>query len=346
LRIFIDIGHPAHVHYIRPFFNLMREKGHVFFISARQKECSHELLDYYEIPYYNRGKGGKGFLSKLLYLFITDIKLWKQAIRFKPDVFIGFSSPYLAHVSFLYHKPYIVCDDTEKNKLTQLFYRPFAKIIITPDCYQRKIGKKQIKVPSYFELFYLHRNYFKPDISVLKSLNIQENEKYVILRFVSFHASHDIGQKGIHLSNKLKAVKELSKYARVFISSESELPKELEAYRIPIKAWQIHDAIYYSSLLFGESATMASEAACLGTPAIYINNDGRGYTIDEEKKYGLVFNYSEALRDQNIAIEKAIEIIKYSASKGKAQAQREILLKEKTNITEILVKTIEEYISS
>lgn len=340
MRIFIDIGHPAHLHYIRPFYQLMHAKGHDFFISARNKECSHALLHHYGIPFYNRGKGGKGFVSKLLYLFVTDIRLWLQALRFKPDIFLGFSSPYLAHVSFLCRKPYWVCDDTEKNRLTQLLYRPFARHIITPDCYEGEVGRKQMMVPSYFELFYLHPRFFTPDEKVWESLGLIPGTPYAILRFVSFHASHDIGHAGISTENKQKIVRLLEEHVRVFISSEAPLPAELKPYEIPIKPWEMHDALYYASLLFGESATMASEAACLGTPAIYINDDGRGYTRDEEIRYGLVHNFTESPSAQQAAMEKAMEIIKNKSSKVEAQKSQKRLLREKTDITEFLIERI------
>ena len=40
----------------------------------------------------------------------------------------------------------------------------------------------------------------------------------------------------------------------------------------------------------GESATMASECAVLGVPAIYAAQTGRGYTNEQESRYGLVTN--------------------------------------------------------
>ena len=43
---------------------------------------------------------------------------------------------------------------------------------------------------------YLHPKYFKPNKNILKKLNLTNKEKYVVLRLVSWDASHDIGQKG------------------------------------------------------------------------------------------------------------------------------------------------------
>ena len=60
MKIFIDIGHPAHVHYFKNFIWIMQEKGHVVYISARNKEVALDLLDYYKIHYFNRIQVRKG----------------------------------------------------------------------------------------------------------------------------------------------------------------------------------------------------------------------------------------------------------------------------------------------
>ncbi len=126
------------------------------------------------------------------------------------------------------------------------------------------------------ELAYLHPNYFSPDLSVLELLGVKKGEKYAILRFVKWNANHDLGHTGITPENKIKAVQEFAKHARVFISSESELPEELESFKRKIPPEKMYDALAFSALLYGESATMASECAVLGTPAIYLDDFGQG----------------------------------------------------------------------
>ena len=42
---------------------------------------------------------------------------------------------------------------------------------------------------------------------------------------------------------------------------------------------------------------MSSEAAVLGVPAVFIATTGRGYTDDEERRYGLVRHFTEAQYD-------------------------------------------------
>ena len=53
---------------------------------------------------------------------------------------------------------------------------------------------------------YLHPNYFKPSVKILKKLNLSVEERYVVLRLVSWDASHDVGQKGFSLKTLINLV--------------------------------------------------------------------------------------------------------------------------------------------
>ena len=64
MRILIDLGHPAHIHYFKNFINLMKAKGHEFKFVARDKEILHTLLSHYNINFTSRGKGKKSLDRK------------------------------------------------------------------------------------------------------------------------------------------------------------------------------------------------------------------------------------------------------------------------------------------
>ena len=343
MRIFIDIGHPAHVHYFKNFIRVMKEKGHDFFITARDKEMAQYLLKSENIEYTNRGKGKKTALGKITYMLQADALLLKHARKFKPDIFMGFASFYTAQVAFLLRKPSIVLDDTENGKFQQMFYKPFANRILSPSTFSKNFGKKHFKFNGYLELAYLHPNYFTPDFSQLKELGIKEGEKFTICRFVSWQANHDYGHNGLSLENKINAVKEFAKHGKVFITSEEQLPAELKEFQIKLAPEKIHHALAFASLLFGESATMASECAVLGTPAIYLDNDGRGYTDEQESKYQMVFNFDESKEDQEKSIQKGVEILTMENSKEVFGKRREQLLSDKINFTQFLTEFIEGY---
>ena len=63
--------------------------------------------------------------------------------------------------------------------------------------FNKKISNnKHITFNGYSELAYLHPNYFKADPSVLENLGLDKDEKFIIIRFVAWGASHDIKQQG------------------------------------------------------------------------------------------------------------------------------------------------------
>ena len=85
MKILIDIGHPAHVHYFRNFIEQMRIRGHEFRVISRDKEVTFDLLRKYNIPFTSRGKGGRGFFGKILYILKADLQLIREGLQFKPD---------------------------------------------------------------------------------------------------------------------------------------------------------------------------------------------------------------------------------------------------------------------
>ena len=337
MRILIDIGHPAHVHLFKNFAWEMQKKGHKVFFTTREKEFEIDLLTKYGFKFTSFGKKYKSTFGKIFGMFIFDFKMLLAALKFKPDIFLSHGSIYTAHVSWLLRKPHISFEDTGNMEQIRL-YLPFTNAILTSCSYKLNHGSKQIYYNGYHELAYLHPNHFKADSSILDLLGVKKDEKYVIMRFVSWNASHDIGHSGLTLETKRKAVKEFSEYAKVFISSEGELPEDLKQYQIKIPPERMHDALAYATLFVGEGATMASECAMLGTPAIYVNSLTAG-TLEEQEKYGLLFGF----RNSEGVLEKAIELLNTPNLNQEWQKRHQKILAEKIDVTAFMVWFVENY---
>ena len=341
MRIFIDIGHPAHIHYFKNFMKILESKGHTFFVSARNRSIIFYLLNKYKISYYDRGKGKDGIIGKLFYMFAADIKLFFKALKFKPHIFLSFASPYAAHTAWLLRKPHIVLDDTEHARFGHFFYKPFSRVFLNPACFQKDFGKKQIRFNSYAELFYLHPNHFITNPDILDLLGLSENEKFALLRFVSWKASHDIGHTGLDLATKTKLVNTLVENGyKVFISTEAENKDPFfDKYMIKISPDLIHHVMAHANLLVTEGATMASECAMLGTPVIYVNSLDAGTLREQEDTYHLIHGF----RSSKGVLEKVIEIINSPGAKKTYQIRRKKMLSEKIDITTFFVWFIENY---
>lgn len=340
MRLLIDIGHPAHVHYWKNLVWKLQEKGHKVLFTTMDRDVTLSLLNTYGFKYISVGKGYKSLIGKIFGLLRFSFKIFFISLKFKPDLYLH-ASPYVGLSAFLLHKPFIALEDTYNMEQVRL-YLPFTSIVITGNYSHPPLGKHELKVNAYLELLYLHPNYYRPKNDVLMDLGIKQGERFVILRFVAWHASHDIGQKGISAENKLILVKELSKYARVFITSEADLPDELSLYKLIIEPYKMHDLLYYADLLFCESFTMASECSILGTPSIVVHSQTWCYLLqDQMKKYGLVHMYSPSPEDQNRAINKAIEILKKTDFKNTSRKRSEQLVKDNIDFTEFLNWLIE-----
>ncbi|HUT43334.1 MAG TPA: DUF354 domain-containing protein [Desulfobacterales bacterium] len=337
MRILIDIGHPAHVHLFKNFAWEMQKKKHSILFSTREKEISTYLLKKYGFDFNSFGKPFKGIVGKIFGMILFDIKLFLVSLKFKPDIYLSHGSIYAAHVSWILGKPHIAFEDTGNMEQIRL-YLPFTKVVLTSYSFSKDFGYKQIRYIGFHDSAYLHPKRFNPDPEIFHFLGIQPNQKYAIVRFVSWQATHDLNQKGFLEEQKLELILELKKHAFVFITSEIPETGELKKYEIQIPPEKIHDALYYAALSIGEGATIASECASLGTPAIYVSSI-TAMKLKEQTKLGLVYCYKNFLE----AKKKAIEIVKNNSIRSEIEEKRKALPESQIDLTAFLVWFIENY---
>jgi predicted glycosyltransferase len=329
MKVLIDIGHPAHVHFFKNIAWAMEKNGHEVLVTAREKDVTVELLESYGFKYEVLSRMGTGKGNLMKEWAGRDIKLLKIARKFNPDFLTGILNPCVAHVAWLMHKKSLIFTDTEHAKLANRATLPFADMVFTPTAYARDVGKKQVRYNGYHELAYLHPAYFHPDPDFLSSLNIDKDERIIVLRFVSWGASHDVGQHGV--TNKLEMVREFEKHGKVFISSEQKLEPELDKYRIHVRPDKLHDLLYYASLYVGDGGTTAVESAILGTPSIYVSSlvGTMGNFTELEDKYGLMYSFN----DSGQALRKGLEILGNKQAKQEWGIKKDQLIRDKIDVT-------------
>ena len=340
MRVLVEILHPAHVHFFRNAIETWLSAGdNEVLVLSRDKDVTGELLEDYRIPHRSISAIGSTKASLAWEMMVRDARMLRAAASFQPDILVGIMGVTIAQVGKLIRKPAVVFYDTENATITNRFVYPLAHSVCTPDCYQGKVTGKHVRYPSYHELAYLHPNRFTPDPDIVRKGGLDPQSPYFMLRFVSWQASHDVGERGFDLSLKLRLVDELARRGRVLISSEGALPKELEEYRFVAPASQMHHFLAYADMLIGESATMASEAAVLGVPAFYVADTGRGYTDELEKRYGLVFNYKLAQAPD--ALEHALSLLDDPSLPGIMKGRRERMLLERVDATSWMLNYVQ-----
>ncbi|MEM8994511.1 MAG: hypothetical protein AAGF23_06935, partial [Acidobacteriota bacterium] len=196
---------------------------------------------------------------------------------------------------------------------------------------------KHVSYAGYHELSYTHPRYFTPDRGRLRAFGLSEDEPFTVLRLVSWGASHDVTDHGF--TGVRAAVETLERFGRVVISSEAELPSELESRRLSGPVEDVHHLLAFARLVIGESATMASEAATLGTPAIFVSTSRRGYTDDQQERYGLVWTFDDPRDGQRLALEKAVELLSAPPSPLWAE-KRSKLLGDTVDVADFVVELV------
>ena len=342
VRILFNMGHPADIHLFKHAIRLLERGGHECGITCIRKDVLQNLLDAGGYTYTPIGSFSPTLLGKMMEQIRIELRLYLKVRDFAPDLLVGGTGGVaVAQVGMLARIPSIVFDDTEHAKIEHALLDPFASTICTPSCYRSNLGSKQIRYDGNHALAYLHPTYFTPDPAALTEMGLTPDDPYIIVRFVSWDASHDVGQQGI--GDKTGLVKALEPYGRILITSEGPLPQELERYRILVSPQKMHDLLYYALLYIGEGATMASEAAVLGTHAIYVSTLRLGYIDEEEEKYDLVSTYSNPEEMKNGVLDTAVRLLNDPHLRARGKQSREKLLKETIDVTAFMTWLIAEY---
>lgn len=345
MNILFDIGHPGQVHLFKYVIKELKNRNHNIVITAKEIPTVVELLKRLDMPYISLGKKFDSILLKGLSQLNYDLKLSMILRKFNIDIAAG-SSITITHSSFFNKAKALVLDDddAEAVKLFSYFAHPFADCIISPDAlaHQRN-NKKGITYKGTHELFYLHPEYFTPDINVVKDVGIDIERPFFILRFVSGKAYHDSGEKWMTMEQKIRLINLISEFGNVYITTERKIEPELEKWQLKIPPEKIHHLIYFASMFIGDSQTMTSEAAILGTPAVKCNTFAHKLSIPNmlEEKYCLCYSYQPFEFDAMCF--KIKDLIKSGTLREEWSQRRKLFLSDSINPTAFLVWFIEKY---
>lgn len=362
MNILIDIVHPAHVHLVRNFYHEMVGRGHKVVVTCKDIPSARQLLEMYKIPYIYLGEKKDNIWLKAVEQLWFNLRLLRIARKEGCTLAFG-SSITLAHIAALskwslfgkrINAILLDDDDDEVEPLYAKYGHPFADVVLSPMETPRKT-EKVVYYPAYHELAYLHPKRFVPDASVLDDAgihyeldgkgNVVNVEPYFVMRFNAFKAHHDVGVVGLTIENKRRMVELLSQHGKVFITTERNIDEEFMPYQLRVPQDKVHSLLYYATMFVGDSQTMTSEAAVLGTPSIRCNTFvGRiHYLEEEEHRYGLTYGFRPDASEEMFARVEELLAMGTAALKAEWGKRREVLLKEKIDYTAFLTYFIESY---
>ena len=345
MRILVDITHPMHVHFFRHAIDRWRAEGHEVRITSRDKDVTLALLDEFGLAHTQIGKHARRGIAGLGIELIERAWGLGRIVRdFRPHVATAEAGTFIVYGCRPYRVPVVVFSDTEHANVSNSITYPLAKAVITPRAYQKSVGAKHIRYDGYQQLAYTHPSVFTPDPDVLAAENLALDEPFSIVRLVSWQASHDVGDYGV--KNLREVIQTLADYGRVILSSESDLPADLQHYALRGPRKNMLHLQAFAQLFVGESATMASECAMLGTPAIFLSTSRRGYIDEQQNRYEMVFSFNDPHTGQYDALAKARDLLADPATPDLWQAKREQMLSELIDVTDYITRVVLDYARS
>lgn len=343
MNILIDLGHPAHVHYFRNLYSLLKERHNVI-VTCKNVPIITKLLDHYQIPCIILGERGSNLLEKLKNQFAFTSRMKYIIKEHKIDVAFG-ASALIVHAAKFTKTRTILFDDDDQivQPFTAKLVTPFADAVVSPDALKHENISKAIYYPGYHELAYLHPRRFTPNPDVLKNYGLTQEDSYFILRFNAFKAHHDINEGGMNDEQKYRLIELLKPFGKVFVTTEAKLSPQFEKYKMPIAPHEMHDFLSFSQMLISDSQTMSSEAAVLAIPSFRCNTFAGRLAVleEEEKKYRLTQSFLPRQFDWMLG--SITELLNTANVKEEWMIRRERLLRDKIDVTSFWAWLIEDF---
>lgn len=356
MRLLIEAHHPAHIHFFKHPVRLWRERGDEVLLLGRDRDVMKQLLAAYSfIPTQIITGTRRGNRFPLREMLARQAAVAQTIRSFRPDVVVSLMGSYTQAARVL-GVPNIIFTDSEFQSFNHKIAHPFANRIYTPQCFWKPLGRKQHRYRGYHELAFLHPRRFTPRREVLTRLRANggpaaasrpgssaapEPGQYVVIRTSAWNTLHDIGESGFGkaLDPMLREV--LARYSAYIVPEGGKIAPEWEKYKLSVPPDDYHDVLAFARLVVTEGASTASEAACLGVPSVYVNTTRRGYLEDQERRYRLVFNFT----DPEAAARKVSELLAEPPSAEELAAAQRRLVADHIDVSEFVVEELDRFVA-
>ncbi len=300
-------------------FNAIAKKletlGHESIFTCRNYDYVASLFSLLDLEVEILGEHGGGSLFGKLMAGNERIGLlakYVNQLENKPDYHISFASPESIRVAFGLGIPAITINDSPHATAVGKLTTPLSKYLVYSSCIDRERWLKLGAIPEQLqpydgidEVDWLRD--FQPDKKVLDRLGLYEGESFIVGRPEESSAAYMLDRDMVDQTFLDVILSDLfTKYegrAVVFPRYETQKKYLKKKFKnkiiIPPTAVDTLSLYYYSDLCITGGATMAREAAAIGTPSIsyyntpldvleYISSIGiplyNEYTLDKAKE--------------------------------------------------------------
>jgi predicted glycosyltransferase len=355
MRILIEAHHPAHIHFFKNPVRAWRERGDDVLMLGRDRDVMKQLLAAYpHIPTQLITGARKGNRFPLREMLARQAAVAEAIHQFRPTLVVSLMGSY-TQAARLFRVPNIIFTDSEFQSFNHKIAHPFATRIYTPQCFWKPLGSKHHRYRGYHELAFLHPRRFTPRRDVLSRLRVNggprasgtgsdgppEPGEYVVMRTSAWNTLHDIGESGFGKTFDPMMRELLARHSVYVVPEGGKIAPEWERYKLSVPPEEYHDVLAFARFVVTEGASTASEAACLGVPSVYVNTTRRGYLEDQERRYRLVFNFT----DPELASRKVSELLEHPPSaEALAEAQKR-LVEDHIDVTDFVLQELDRVVA-
>ncbi len=280
MKVAIDILTPKQCMLFSKLSERLEAKGHKVLRTTRKYREVNQLLALKGVDAQVVGEHGGGNIADKLRASaqrILELSLLME--QFNPDVAVSFSSPELARVAFGLRVPHICINDSPHAEAVAKLTVPLSTKLLTPKIISKKMWTKYGISPKNIIRYnaldpWVWLKDYKPNLQVLKQLNLVDSKPIVTLRTEESFASYLL-YKTSTKETFVSLISWLSKKWKdiqiVVVPRYEEQKKDLiHTFNSKINVCKsVVDGpslLHYTSVFVGGGGTMTAESALLGVP--------------------------------------------------------------------------------
>jgi hypothetical protein len=280
-NIWIDLDNSPHVPFFVPIINELSRRNFNVHISARDCFQVCGLSDYYGLKYKKLGKHyGKNKIIKIAGTLLRAAQLIPFGLKKRADLAISHGSRAMMIAAGLLRIPFVLLFDYEFTQELPIIKPALAmgpEVLKSQDHHINRnnfIGYPGIKEDVYVP-------YFEPNISILKTLGLKEDEIVVTIRPPATEAHYHNPESEILFSDVMKMLSAAENVKMVILPRnevkqtawiKEKWPQLFKTGKavIPQKVVDGLNLIWHSDVVISGGGTMNREAAALGVPVYSI----------------------------------------------------------------------------
>lgn len=279
-KIWIDLDNSPHVPFFAPMIDELKKRGYSVVLTARDCAQVRELADLFHLNYKLIGRhSGKNRIRKIAGLFCRALRLMPSILREKPDLAISHCSRAQIIVSTILGIPSLQMGDYE-FATPWVFVRPTWLMCpaVIPDEVVPGCPKKILKYPGIKEDVYVPQ--FIPNPCIRPQLGLQEQDLVAIIRPPATDAHYHNDESDEFFEAVVRFLGERPDVKMVLLPRNEKQAKGVRnrwpalfstgKMRIPTRAVDGLNLIWYSDFVVSAGGTMNREAAALGVPVYSI----------------------------------------------------------------------------